>query len=92
MYNKKKILFALPILTSLALIGTKVSFIGMIGMTLLIGCHFIIKHKRKALTLFGILILFLIVAIYCSPFKNNILVAIHIKNNEVIMDGEEKSP
>lgn len=87
--NKKKIFAILPILVSISLIGTKVSFIGMIGMSLLVLCHFIIKNKRKSFILSGTLFLFLIIAILFSPFKNNILIAIDVKNNNVIIENEE---
>lgn len=65
--KKYKILLTIPIIYSICLIGTKVSFFGIIIVTLLIIFFYILKNKKIFLS-----ICLLIVAITCCYFSSTI--------------------
>ena len=71
--NKKyKIVFVIPILLSIALIGTKVSYFGMIIVTILVALTFIFKEKKERFKLPIILIVVLILICNLSPAISNL--------------------
>jgi len=70
--NKKwKILFSIPIIFSISLIGTKLSYFGMIIAIILICLLFIIKNKKQKFLLPVILILLLVLCSINSNSANN---------------------
>lgn len=71
--NKKiKILLVLPLLLSIALIGTKVSYLGMIIVTILVALVFIMKEKKERFKLPIMLIAILVVVCNFSPALSNL--------------------
>ncbi len=71
--NKKyKILFTIPMLISIALIGTKVSYLGMIIVTVLVALTFVLREKKDRFKLPIILILFLAIICNFSPTLSNL--------------------
>lgn len=95
--NKKWIiLLAIPILFSIAIIGTKVSFLGMIIVTLLIivlGSIKNYKHKSKRYNINIImLLLFLIINLSFSPAYKNLRnsITLNSKNDKIEIDSNQK--
>ena len=70
-HNKKIILIVIPILLSIILVGTKVSFLGMIIVVLLISIFYIIKEKEKNYFIPIFLIISLFILCTISPTINN---------------------
>lgn len=72
--NKKKYKVALtiPMMLSIAFIGTKVSYLGMIIVTLLVALTFMIREKKDAFKLPLILIAILLVICNFSPALSNL--------------------
>ena len=70
--KKYKILFTIPMLISIALIGTKVSYLGMIIVTVLVALTFILKEKKDRFKLPIILIIFLAIICNFSPTLSNL--------------------
>ena len=74
MDNKKKYKIALtiPMLLSIAFIGTKVSYLGMIIVTILVVLTFMIREKKDAFILPIILIAILLIICNFSPALSNL--------------------
>lgn len=75
--QKWYIILVLPLMISIAIIGTKVSFIGLIIMTFLCLIFMLINKKRKIIPCI-IVSLFLLVSLFFSPTFNNF---INLKTN-----------
>ncbi len=70
--RKYKVAFTIPLLLSIALIGTKVSYLGMIIVTLLVIITFILKEKKERFKLPIILLALLFVICNFSPALSNL--------------------
>lgn len=79
--NKWKIIFALPILISIAIIGTKVSYFGMIITVFLLAFTFTLTNKKQKFCLPVILILFLAISLLFSPAVSNLRSSMDWVNN-----------
>lgn len=89
--NKKwKILVALPILISISLIGTKVSFFGMIIVVILIVLKNIIEKKKSGILLSVLLVILLIISCQFSPTIENLKGSIDDLNNDEINQKREE--
>ena len=69
--DKKLILIVLPLMISLAAIGTKVSFLGLIIITIMCITTSILSRKKKALTKSFIVFVFLCISMLFSPILSN---------------------
>ena len=92
--NKKwKILFVIPVLFSIALIGTKVSYLGMIIVTVLVTLKYILEHKREKPIIPILLIIILIIMCGFSPTISNLKGSIdRVTEQEKDKVEEEKEP
>lgn len=79
--KKIKIVFAIPILLSIAIIGTKVSYLGMIIVTILVALTFVFKEQKERFKLPIILIIILIIICNFSPTLSNLEGRINILDN-----------
>lgn len=70
--KKWKVLLTIPILLSIAIIGTKVSYLGMIIVTIMVAVYFIIKNKKEYFVLPLTLILILMAVCNFSPTYENL--------------------
>lgn len=78
-YRKKiYIILILPLMISIAIIGTKVSFLGLIIMTILCLVATLINKKRQAIIPCLIVSIFFIVSLFFSPTLTNFT---NLKNN-----------
>lgn len=90
--KKWKILFALPILISISLIGTKVSYFGMIIIIIFIVIKNIIDNKKNGIFLSIVLMILLIIACQFSPTIKNLKGSIdNLNDQELIQKREEES-
>lgn len=83
MDNKKKykIALAIPMLLSIAFIGTKVSYLGMIIVTIMVIITFMVREKKDAFKLPIVLIAILLVICNFSPALSNLENKIDELNN-----------
>lgn len=89
--NKKwKIFISLPIMISIALIGTKVSFLGMIIIVLMISIKNIIENKKDGIVLSASLILLLVIACQFSPTITNLKGSIDDLNDEELIEKRKE--
>lgn len=70
--QKYKVLLLIPIFAALTILGTKVSFLGMVIVYFTSLIIFIIKEKQKSFLLVCISLCFLGIATYLSPVSNNV--------------------
>lgn len=86
--NKWKIIIALPMMYILSLIGTKVAFLGLISITLLILLINVIKNKKFGIITSGLLLVFLAISCYASPTADNFILS--YKNNFISVNTDPK--
>lgn len=90
--NKWKLLFTLPILISIALIGTKVSYFGMIIIAVMVAIKNIIENKKKGIIVSVALLVLLGIACQFSPTIQNLKGSIEDSQDaELIQKREEES-